>query len=170
MTVNYIPQGYHHITPYLTVNRASEAIEFYKKAFGATEVMRFEQDGILGHAEIQIADCRIMLGEEMPQWGNKSPLTLGGSPAGLHIYVKDVDQAFAQAVKAGARAEHPVSDMFYGDRSGNLVDPFGHRWTLATHKEDVSPDELQRRFREFMASMSQAPGTTSPAAEHAQAL
>lgn len=153
MAVNYIPQGYHPVTPYLTVNRAGEAIEFYKKAFGATEVMRFEQDGILGHAEIEIAGCRIMLGEEMPEWGNKSPLTLGGSPSGLHIYVKDVDKAFAQALNTGARQEHPVTDQFYGDRSGNLIDPFGHRWTLATHKEDVSPDELQRRFREFMTKM-----------------
>ena len=153
MAVNYIPAGYHPVTPYLIVNRASEAIEFYKKAFGATEVMRFEEDGILGHAEIEIAGCRIMLGEEVPEWGNKSPLTLGGSPGGLHIYVKDVDQAFAQALNMGARQDHPVSDQFYGDRSGNLIDPFGHRWTLATHQEDVSPDELQRRFREFMAKM-----------------
>jgi PhnB protein len=156
MTVNYIPEGYHPVTPYLTVNRAGEAIEFYKQAFGATEIMRFEQDGVLGHAEIEIAGCRVMLGEEMPQWGNKSPLTLGGSPSGLHVYVREVDSAFTQALKAGARQEQPVTDQFYGDRSGSLMDPFGHRWTLATHKEDVSPDELQRRFREFMASMKSA--------------
>jgi PhnB protein len=153
MAVNYIPEGYQPVTPYLTVNRAGEAIEFYQKAFGATEVMRFEQDGILGHAEIEIAGCRIMLGEEMPEWGNKSPLTLGGSSSGLHIYVKDVDQAFAQAIRAGAKQEHPVTDQFYGDRSGNLIDPFGHRWTVATHKEDVSAEELQRRFRDFMTKM-----------------
>jgi len=153
MAVNYIPDGYQQVTPYLTVNRAGEAMEFYKTAFGATEVMRFEHNGVLGHAEIEIGGCRIMLGEEMPEWGNKSPQTLGGSPGGLHIYVKDVDQAFAQAIKAGARQEQPVTDQFYGDRSGNLIDPFGHRWTLATHKEDVSQDELQRRFREMMAKM-----------------
>lgn len=156
MTVSYIPRGYQVVTPYLTVNRAADAIRFYLEAFGATEVMRFEHDGVLGHAEIQIGDCRIMLGEEMPEWGNKSPLTLGGSPGGLHIYVKDVDQAFARAIKAGARQEQPVTDQFYGDRSGNLIDPFGHRWTIATHKEEVSKEELQRRFTEFMASMKNA--------------
>lgn len=167
MTVNYIPKGYQVVTPYLTINRAAEAIRFYQEAFGATEVMRFEHDGVLGHAEIQIGDCRIMLGEEMPEWGNKSPLTLGGSPGGLHIYVKDVDQAFARAIKAGARQEQPVTDQFYGDRSGNLIDPFGHRWTIATHKEDVSTEELQRRFTEFMASMKNAGSTPAQPREPA---
>lgn len=170
MTVNYIPPGYQHVTPYLTVNRAADAIRFYQEAFGATEVMRFEHDGILGHAEIQIADCRIMLGEEMPEWGNKSPTTLGGSPGGLHVYVKDVDRAFAQALKAGAKEEQPLTDQFYGDRSGSLVDPFGHRWTLATHKEDVPEGELQRRFHEFMAQMRNAPESgTARATQHAGA-
>jgi PhnB protein len=158
MAVKYIPEGYQHVTPYLTVNRAAEAIRFYQEAFGAREIMRFEQDGILGHAEIEIADCRIMLGEEMPSWGNKSPLTLGGTPSGLHIYVKDVDKAFAQAIRSGGRQEQPVTDQFYGDRSGTLIDPFGHRWTLATHKEEVSKDELHRRFKEEMAKM-QEPAT-----------
>ena len=167
MTVNYIPKGYNVVTPYLTVNRAADAIRFYQDAFGATEVMRFEHEGVLGHAEIQVGDCRIMLGEEMPEWGNKSALTLGGSPGGLHISVKDVDQAFARAIKAGGRQEQPVTDQFYGDRSGNLVDPFGHRWTLATHKEDVAPEELKRRFQEFMASMKSSGQSAHKAAETA---
>jgi PhnB protein len=170
MTVKYIPPGYHHVTPYLTVNNAAEAMQFYQKAFGAKEVMRFEQDGLFMHGEIQIADCRIMIGQEMPEWGNKSPLTLGGSPGGIHVYLEDVDQAFAQALKAGARQEHPVTDQFYGDRSGNLIDPFGHRWTLATHKEDLTPDQIKARFKEFMAKMHNSPEfSRAKAEEHAGA-
>jgi PhnB protein len=156
MPVNYIPKGYQTVTPYLTVNNAAEAIQFYKDAFGAKEVMRFEHEGIIGHAEIEIGGSRVMLGEEMPEWGNKSPRTLGGSPAGLYVYLPDVDRAFAQAIKAGAKQEQPVTDQFYGDRTGSLIDPFGHRWTLGTHKEEVSPDELRRRFKESMAQMGKS--------------
>jgi PhnB protein len=150
---NIIAKGYQVVTPYLTVNNAGEAIRFYGKALGATEVMRFEQDGVFMHGEIEISGCRVMIGEEMPQWANKSPLTLGGSSGGLHIYVPDVDQAFRRALKEGGREEHAPSDMFYGDRSGSFIDPFGHRWTLATHKEELSPDQLKQRFKDFMASM-----------------
>ena len=165
---DFIAKGYQVVTPYLTVNNAAEAIKFYVKAFGAKEVMRFEEDGVFVHGEIQIADCRVMIGEEMPNWGNKSPLTLGGSPGGLHIYVRDVDEAFAHAVKSGAKEEHPPTDMFYGDRSGNVIDPFGHRWTLATHKVDLSPEQLRQRFREFMASTRNAPPkATTRTPEHA---
>jgi PhnB protein len=164
---DFIAEGYQVVTPYLTVNNAAEAIKFYVKAFGAKEVMRFEEGGTFVHGEIAIGDCRIMIGEEMPQWGNKSPLTLGGSPAGLHIYVKDVDQAFAHAVKAGAKEEHAPTNMFYGDRSGSVIDPFGHRWTLATHKEDLNPEQLRQRFREFMASMKNVPPQSTRTPEHA---
>lgn len=170
MPVNYLPKGYQHVVPYLTVKGAAEAIRFYQDAFGATEVMRFEHDGIMGHAEIQIADCRIMLSDEMPEWGNKSPVTLGGSPGGIYLYVKDVDSTFARALKAGARQEQPVTDQFYGDRCGSLVDPFGHRWTLATHKQDFNPDQLQQRFHEFMAQMANTPDEVmARSAEHARA-
>jgi PhnB protein len=147
MAVKAIPEGYHTATIYLTVRGAAAAIEYYKQAFGATEVMRFEgPDGTVGHAEIQIGDSRIMLGDECPQMGARSPEALGGTPAGICLYVEDVDARFAQAVAAGGKVERPVVDQFYGDRSGTIVDPFGHKWTIATHVEDVSMEEMHRRM------------------------
>lgn len=152
-----IPDGYHSVTPYLVVTNAAEAIEFYKKALGATEVLRMTMPGgSVAHAEIKIGDSHVMLGDECAQWGALSATTLGGSPVGLCVYVPDVDVSFAQAVAAGANVKQPVTDQFYGDRSGTIVDPYGHKWTLATHKEDLSPAELQQRMDAFVAQM-QAP-------------
>ncbi len=151
MAVKPIPDGYHAVTPYLIVKGAAQAIEFYKKAFGAVEIMRFPgPDGRVGHAEIQLGDSRVMLADEHPQMGAVSPQTVGGTPVGLCLYVKDVDAVAQQAVAAGAKVERPVQDQFYGDRSGTFADPFGHKWTVATHKEDVTPEEMQRRMQEMM--------------------
>jgi PhnB protein len=151
MSVKPIPDGYHTVTPYITVRDAAAALEFYKEAFGATEVMRFEMPGGgIAHAEIQIGDSKVMLGEENPQWGNKSPQTLGGSPGGLCVYVADCDAVFAKALAAGAAVMKPLADQFYGDRSGTVTDPFGHAWTIATHKEDVSIPEMKRRMAALM--------------------
>lgn len=142
-----IPDGYHSVTPYLIVKGAARALEFYKKAFNAQELYRMDAPGgTIGHAEIQIGDSRIMLSDEFPEMGARSPETLGGSPIGLCIYVENVDVFFKQAVAAGGKEERPVKDQFYGDRSGTLRDPFGHQWTIATHKEDVSPEEMARRM------------------------
>lgn len=147
-----IPDGYHSVTPYLIVKGAARALEFYKKAFNAKELYRLDgPGGKLGHAEIQIGNSRIMLSDEYPEMGARGPEALGGSPVGLCIYVEDVDALFKQALSAGGKEERPVKDQFYGDRSGTLRDPFGHQWTVATHKEDVSPDEMKRR----MASQGQ---------------
>ncbi|HET6243738.1 MAG: VOC family protein [Bacteroidetes bacterium] len=145
---NPIPEGYHSVTPYLNIKGAEQAIEFYKKAFGAKEIGRISMgDGKIGHAEIEIGNSRIMLAEEFPDWGNKGPETLGGSPVALCIYVEDVDKVFKQAIEAGAKIDNnmDVKDQFYGDRSGSLIDPFGHKWTIATHIEDVSFEEMQKR-------------------------
>jgi PhnB protein len=151
MPVKPIPDGYHSVTPYLIVRGAARALEFYKNAFGAEELMRMEQpDGRVGHAEIQIGNSRIMLADESPEMDAKSPDTLGGSPVGLMTYVEDVDSRFKQAIAAGAKEERPVQDQFYGDRSGTLRDPFGHQWTIGTHKEDVSAEEMKRRMSAFM--------------------
>jgi PhnB protein len=144
--VKPIPDGYHSVTPYLIVNDGARAIEFYKKAFGATELLRFPRpDGKLMHAEMQIGDSRIMLADEYPERGARSPQSIGGSPVTFHVYVEDVDTTFDQAIAAGAKETRPVMDQFYGDRTGGVTDPFGHTWHLATHKEDVSPEEMQRR-------------------------
>src|SRR4051812_13991809 len=146
MSVNPIPEGYHSVTPYLIIRGAAEAIEFYQKAFGATELFRFAAPGgKIGHAEIQIGNSRIMLADEYPDMGYNGPQTLGGSPVSLMIYVEDVDAVFQKAVDAGAIAKEALQDKFYGDRIGTVIDPFGHRWHLATHKEDVSVEEMQRR-------------------------
>ena len=146
MAVKYIPDGYHTATPYLIVKGAARAIEFYKQAFGATEIMRFPgPNGTIGHAEIKIGDSPIMLADEMPQMGYRSPAALGGSPVSVMLYVPDVDKVVDRAVEAGAKLERPVADQFYGDRSGTFHDPFGHVWTVSTHKEDVSPEEMKRR-------------------------
>ena len=151
MATKFIPDGYHTATPYLTVKDAARAIEFYKRAFDATESMRVAApEGKVGHAEIKIGDSIIMLADEFPEWGNRSPQSLGGSTVGLCLYVKDVDSVFARAVAAGAQVSKPVEDQFYGDRSGTVTDPFGHVWTIATHTEDVSPEEMQRRAEAFM--------------------
>jgi len=141
-----IPEGYHTATPYLIIKDAAQAIEFYKKAFGATEVMRFAQpDGKIGHAEIKIGDSHIMLADEFPEMGARSPQTLGGSPVSILLYVEDVDAQAKLAVAAGAKVVRPVKDQFYGDRSGSFEDPFGHQWHIATHVEDVAPDEMRKR-------------------------
>jgi PhnB protein len=151
MAAKPIPDGYHTATIYLIVRGAAKAIEFYKKAFGATELMRLASpDGKIGHAEIKIGDSPIMLADEFPEMGHKSPQALGGSPAGICLYVEDVDARFAQALAAGAKEKRPVADQFYGDRSGTVEDPFGHVWTIATHKEDVSAEEITRRFASHM--------------------
>src|SRR5262245_55961292 len=153
-TVAPIPSGYHSLTPYLVCRGASDAIAFYVKAFGAREKLRFPgPDGKLMHAEIRIGDSVLMLGDEMPQMGATAPPTIGGTATGLFLYVKDVDQAFARAVAAGATAELAPKDMFWGDRYAKLADPFGHKWSLATHIEDMSPKEMARRGQEEMAKM-----------------
>ena len=145
-TVKPIPEGYHTATPYLIVNAAANAIEFYKKAFGAKEIMRMTQpDGKIGHAEIKIGDSPVMLADEFPQMGARSPQSLGGSPVSILLYVEDVDAMFTQAVAAGAAVQRPVADQFYGDRAGGVTDPFGHVWYIATHKEDVSSEEMKKR-------------------------
>jgi PhnB protein len=141
-----VPDGYHTATPYLIVNDAAQAIEFYKKAFGATELMRMAQPGgKIGHAEIKIGDSIIMLADESPDVGARSPQSIGGSPVSIMLYVEDVDRVFSQAVAGGAKVRRPVADQFYGDRTGGVEDPFGHLWYIATHTEDVSPEEMRKR-------------------------
>ena len=148
MPVNPIPEGYHSVTPYLIIRGAADAIEFYKKAFGATELFRFPgPDGKIGHAELQIGNSRIMMADEYPDMGYNGPQTLGGSPIALMIYLADVDAVFNRAVEAGATVKEPLQDKFYGDRIGTVIDPFGHRWHLATHQEDVSMEEMERRAK-----------------------
>ena len=145
--VKPIPDGYHTVTSYLMVRNAAAAIEFYKKAFGAVELMRFPgPDGKIMHAEVKIGDSPVMLAEEMPDNGFVGPQSLGGAGVSLLLYVDNVDASFAQAVAAGATVRRPVQDQFYGDRSGTLADPFGHVWSISTHVEDVSPEEIDRRF------------------------
>jgi PhnB protein len=144
--VKPVPEGYHTATPYLIVKGAAQALEFYKKAFGAKEIMRMAQpDGRIGHAEIKIGDSPIMLADEFPEMGARSPQSFGGSPVSIHLYVGDVDAMFADSVAAGATVQRPVADQFYGDRTGGVVDPFGHVWYIATHKEDVSAEEMKKR-------------------------
>ena len=156
MAVKPIPEGYHSVTPYLTLDDAARAIEFYKKAFGAVELLRMPAPGgRIGHAEIKIGDSVIMLADEMPGGGGRSPKSLGGTSAGIFLYVTDVDSSFQQAVNAGAQAEMPPADMFWGDRFGKLTDPFGHSWAMATHKEDVAPQEMQKRMKEEMGKRAQ---------------
>jgi len=145
-TVKPIPEGYHAITPYLSVKGAAAAIDFYKKAFGATEVLRMTRpDGRIGHAELTIGDSRVMLADEHPEIDFRGPQSLGGTPVHLHLYVPDVDAVVERAVGAGARLVRPVQDQFYGDRLGMVTDPFGHVWSVATHKEDLSMAEIEKR-------------------------
>ncbi len=151
MAVKPIPEGYHSVTPYLIVRGGANALEFYKKAFNATEVVRMPgPDGKLGHAEIRIGDSMVMLADEHTEAGAKSPESFGGSPVGICLYVEDVDALWQQAIAAGGKEERPVKDQFYGDRSGTLRDPFGHQWTIATHTEDVSPEEMELRMAAAM--------------------
>ncbi|HLH08540.1 MAG TPA: VOC family protein [Terriglobales bacterium] len=149
---SYIPAGYHAITAYLIVKGAAKAIDYYVNAFGAKELMRFEDRGRISHAELQIDDSHIMLADEHPEMNIRGPQSLGGSSVGILLYVKDVDHVFRRAVIAGGTVEREVKDQFYGDRSGNLVDPFGHKWTIATHVEEVSPEEMKRRAESAMQS------------------
>src|SRR4051794_33018507 len=151
MALKPIPEGYHAVTPYLIISGAAKALEFYKKALGATEVMRLDHGGKIGHAEIKLGDSHVMLADEFPEMGARSPLSIGGTPVGICLYVPNVDAVFKQAVDAGAKVDRPVQDQFYGDRSGTVIDPFGHKWTIATHIEDVSPEEIGKR----MAAWSQ---------------
>lgn len=149
--IKAIPEGYQSVTPYLIVKGASDAIEFYKRAFGATELMRMPSpDGRIGHAELGIGDSKVMLADEYPEMGYRSPQSLGGAGVSLMLYLDKVDEVFARALAAGAKELQPVKDQFYGDRSGTLQDPFGHVWTIGTHVEDVPPDEMRRRAEEYM--------------------
>ena len=153
MAAKPIPDGYRTATPYLIIKGAAEAIEFYKRAFGATELLRMaDPQGRVGHAEIRIGDSVIMLADEHPAMGYRGPRSLGGSSVSILLYLAEVDAVFERAVRAGAKAQRPVADQFYGDRSGTLEDPFGHVWTVATHVEDVLPEEMQRRAEAAMKS------------------
>lgn len=152
--VKPVPEGFHTVTPHLVIKGAAEAIEFYKRAFGAEVVSKMVgPGGSIGHAELKIGDSRIFLADEFPQSPCKSPQTLGGTSATLHLYVPDVDAAFKRAVSAGGRETMAVTDMFWGDRFGQFQDPFGHTWSVATHKEDVSPQETEKRAQAFWAQM-----------------
>jgi PhnB protein len=150
-----IPDGYRTVTPYLTVTGAAQALDFYKRAFGAQEVERMTgPDGqSVMHAEIRIGDSIVMLSDEFPQMGSRSPQTLGATTASVFLYVPDVDTAFQRAIDAGAKVTMAPTDMFWGDRFGKLVDPFGHEWGMATHKEDLGPEEIRKRGAAAMASM-----------------
>jgi uncharacterized glyoxalase superfamily protein PhnB len=151
--VKPVPDGYHTLTPYLVIRDAAKAIEFYKKAFGAKETFRMPgPGGKIMHAELQIGDSMLMLAEEMPEYGAKSPQALGGSPVNVFLYVEDADKVFNQAVAAGATVTMPLADQFWGDRYGKLADPFGHQWSVATHKEDVAPEEMVKRAAKAMGA------------------
>jgi PhnB protein len=150
--VHHIPEGYNSLTPYLVIKGAAEAIDYYKKVFGATEIVRMPAPGgKIGHAELQIGDSRLMLADENPSMGqgHTSASTVGGSPVSLYLYLPNVDEVFKRAVAEGATILKPVQDQFYGDRSGFLRDPFGHLWGIATHVEDVSPEEMQERMKKL---------------------
>jgi PhnB protein len=151
-SVKPIPEGHRTVTPYLAIKNAAGALEFYKKAFGAVETYKLIiPDGRVGHAEIRLGDSLIMLSDEFPEFGGKAPEALGGSPVSIHLYVDDVDAFFKRALAAGAHELKPIANQFYGDRSGQLQDPFGHLWWVATHREDVAPDEMQKRVRALFA-------------------
>jgi PhnB protein len=155
MAIKPIPEGYHTVTPYLAVDDAAEAIAYYTKAFGATERSRMEApDGSIGHAELEIGDSLVMLSDPFPQATTRTPKELGGTTATVFLYVEDVDAVVKRAVDAGATVTMEVADQFWGDRFGAITDPFGHSWSIATHVEDVPPDEMARRAEEAMAQMS----------------
>ena len=152
-----IPKGYHTVTPSLFVAGAAKAIEFYKKALGAEEIMRFPgPDGSIMHAELRIGDSVIMLGDEMPDQGGRGPKTIGGTPVSFFVYREDVDAAWKRAVDAGARRVVPLADQFWGDRTGCLEDPFGHQWWLAQHIQDLTPEEIRRNAEPHFAQMQTA--------------
>jgi len=154
--VKPVPKGYRSVTPYLTLHDAARALDFYKRAFGAQEVVRMDgPDGKIAHAEIKIGDSVIMLADEMPGAGSRSPQSLGGTTGGIFLYVENADAVFNQAVSAGAQVEAPLADMFWGDRYGRLKDPFGHSWSVATHKEDVAPAEMSKRMQDAVAKMGE---------------
>ena len=151
-SVKPIPEGHRTVAPYLAIKNAAGALEFYKKAFGAVETYKLIiPDGRVGHAEIRLGDSLIMLSDEFPEFGGKAPEALGGSPVSIHLYVDDVDAFFKRALAVGAHELKPIANQFYGDRSGQLQDPFGHLWWVATHREDVEPDEMQKRVRALFA-------------------
>ena len=150
MDVNKRPEGYHSVTPYLFIDGAAAAIDFYTKAFGAKELFRLPMDNKIGHAEIMIGDSHVMLADENAERDIRGPKSRGGTTVSLMLYVPDVDATFARAVAAGATVRRPVTDQFYGDRVGTLTDPFGHVWSIATHREDVSIDEAKRRMAALM--------------------
>ncbi len=155
-----VPEGFSTVTPHLNVRDAAQALEFYKKAFGAKETVRMPgPGGKILHAEIKIGDSHIFLADEMPEWGSRSPLTIGGTATALCLYVEDADAVFNQAVAAGAQVKMPLADQFWGDRYGKLADPFGHEWAVATHLEDLTPAEMERRREVAMAQMAQRPQT-----------
>jgi PhnB protein len=148
MAVKPIPDGYHSVTPYLIVDGAARALDFYKEALGAQELYRMPMpDGRIAHSELRIGNSIVMLADENPQMNARGPKSLGGSPITLMVYVEDVDKVFARAVAAGATVQRPIANQFYGDRTGGVTDPFGHVWYLATHVEDVPPDEMERRMK-----------------------
>ena len=157
--VKAIPDGYHTITPHLIVRDAAKVIDFYKKAFGAEEIMRMPgPSGAIMHAELRIGDSAIMLGDEKPEMGCKSPQTLGGSPVSFYVYVQDVDAAWKRAVDAGVKIRMPLTDMFWGDRSGQVEDPFGHAWSLSQHVKDLTPEEIKKGQEAFWAQMKKKKG------------
>lgn len=152
-----VPEGYHTITPYLAVDNASEAIDFYQRAFGAQENVRMDgPGGAIMHAELKVGDSMIMLSDPFPQASTKPPSQLGGTSVSIFAYVEKIDDVYKQAIDAGATSLMEPDDMFWGDRFGSVQDPFGHSWTIATHIEDVEPEEMQRRSEEFMSQMANA--------------
>jgi PhnB protein len=156
--VDAIPDQYPCVMPYLHVDGAAEAIRFYEEVFGATERMRMpDPSGKIGHAELQLGDSVIMLADEYPDMGVRGPSAFGGSPVTISVYVEDVDEVFRKALDNGAKTVREVEDQFYGDRSGQFDDPFGHRWSVATHVEDVSPEEMERRATEAMGGLGEVP-------------
>jgi len=157
--VKPIPDGYPQVTPYLAVDDANAAIDFYTTVFGARERMRMDAPGgKVGHAELQFGDSLVMLADEFPEMGNRSPRSVGGTPVTISVYVDDVDAAFDRALRAGAKELRPLENQFYGDRTAQIEDPFGHRWSISTHIEDVPPDEMQRRTAEMAQRMSEGAG------------
>ncbi len=155
--IPFIPEGYHTVTTSLTIKGAAEALEFYKKAFGATEDYRLENpDGTIVHAEFRIGDSVIMLSDEFPEWGSLSPQTVGGCPITLIVYVPDVDAAIAKAIEAGAKELTPICDQFWGDRMGCVTDPYGFKWTFGTHQENLSIEEIKKRFKDWVSGNATA--------------
>jgi PhnB protein len=158
--VSPVPAGFSTVTPYLNVRDCAQALDFYKKAFGAKETVRMPgPGGKIMHAEIKIGDSHLFLADEMPEWGSKSPLTLGGTATAVLLYVENADALFNQAIDAGAKVAMPLADQFWGDRYGKLMDPFGHEWAVATHLEDLTPAEMKKRQEVAMAQMAQQPQT-----------